>query len=111
MSRYEQEDFVLTESCRYNTAYGNSAWADMNDFAPLAEMEDPNKDLVIVMLWKNSMGYGSPVEDLVFAANDPWPVKTTSGTDDTWYFSDAPAAGIGCTQQVSQEGFIAANYY
>jgi hypothetical protein len=88
---------------RYNTAYGNPAWSDMNDFAPLPEMEDPERDLVIIMLWKNSMGYGSPVNDPVFAAHDTYWVGTTGGQNETWYWSDSPASGIGCTKQVSRE--------
>jgi hypothetical protein len=91
----------LTKVVRYNTAYGNPAWADMNDFYPLPEMQSENKDLVIVMLWKNSMGYGEPVNDPFFSAHDQEEVGTTGGTNETWYYSDSIASAMGCTQQVN----------
>ena len=91
---------MLTGFRRYNTAYGDPAWADMNDFLPLPEMKDADRDLVIAMIWKNSMGYGTPVNDPVFSAHDAVPVGTAAGLDETWYYSDSPASAIGCTKQV-----------
>jgi hypothetical protein len=72
----------------------------MNDFSPLPEMANSERDLVIVMLWKNSMGYGTPVDDLIFSAHDSQQVGTMGGQEETWYYSDSPASGIGCTRQV-----------
>lgn len=83
----------------------------MNDFAPLPEMEGLDRDLVIIMLWKNSMGYGAPVDDLVFSAHDAYEVGTTGGLNETWYYSDSPASGIGCTKQVSLEMCFSQNRY
>ncbi|KAF2184852.1 hypothetical protein K469DRAFT_750706 [Zopfia rhizophila CBS 207.26] len=83
----------------YNMAYGNPAWVDMNDFDPVPEMKSADRDLVIVMLWKNSMGYGSPVNDLFFSAHDASLVGTLRGTNETWYLSDSPGSAMGCTQQ------------
>lgn len=84
----------------YAAAYGNSAWADMNDFDPLPEMKSANRDLVIVMVWKNSMGYGRAVDDIFFAAHGSEIIGTARGRNETWYFSDFPSSGMGCAQQV-----------
>lgn len=91
---------TLTKVASYATAYGNSVWADMNDFDPLPEMKSADRDLVIVMVWKNSMGYGHAVDDIFFAAHESEMIATARGRDETWYFSDSPSSGMGCAQQV-----------
>ena len=90
----------VNEVSSYGSAYGNSAWADMNDFDPLPEMKSADRDLVIVMLWKNSVGYGRAVDDIFFAAHESEVIGTARGRNETWYFSDSPSSGMGCAQQV-----------
>lgn len=91
---------ILLTSPSYEMAYSNPAWADMNDFSPLPGLKNSDRDLVIVLIWKNALGYGSPVDDPVFAAhNGSLVVGTARGTNETWYFSDSPSSALGCTQQ------------
>lgn len=72
----------------------------MNDFFPIPELSSTDRDLVLVSLWKNAMGYGHPVDDPVFAAHKKLVTMSARGLNDTFYLSDSPGSILGCTQQV-----------
>lgn len=99
---------MLMKFGSYATAYGNSVWAGMNDFYPLPEMKKAEWDLVIVMIWKNSVTYGVAVDDIFFAAHQSQNLMTAKGRNQTLYSSDSPSSGMGCTQQVGRISFCLA---
>lgn len=62
-------------------------------------MEQDNADVTVIMLAKNSVYYGEPVNDPLFSAHAPMDYYTIWGSEQKGYLSDFPVSMIGCTQQ------------
>ncbi|KAF2020984.1 hypothetical protein BU24DRAFT_487495 [Aaosphaeria arxii CBS 175.79] len=69
-------------------------------FQTLPEMSRPKDDVLVALVAKNSVRYGQPVDDPLFAAHKPI-VHYDLGTAEnvTWYYSDVPATALGCVVQ------------
>jgi len=61
-------------------------------------MRSENADLAVVMVSKNQVRYGMPIDDPFFSAHRP--VSSRDNDGNTNYLSDFPISIMGCNQQV-----------
>ena len=82
-------------------------WEAISDFEAIPELKSDTADLILLMVGKNLIKYGSRVNDPFYAAHQSFLRDDAMPSEKPQYFSDWPNSSMGCRQQVRPR-FLAA---
>jgi len=73
----------------------------VSTFIPLAEMNHTRADVILVFVYPNTILFGAPVDDPLFAAHKVFSAPLFGRNESgNFYFPDRPGGVLGCAIQV-----------